>query len=118
MRLPTVLLKARSPQSEKLVPFQAILPMRLKGQVSGKSNSQAEVACLQEIAVLLACMKAADFSETICAKEIGVFKTCYKSFLDHKTATKKAQESGNLTPGANLNYKQLNKLMKKYPGPK
>lgn len=118
MRLPTVLLKARTPQSEKTVPFQAILPLRLKGQVSGKSDSQAEVACLQEIAVLLACMKASDFSETICAKEIGVFKSCYKSFLDRKTEAKKAQSSGILTPGMNLNYKQLNKLMKKYPSPK
>lgn len=119
MRLPTVvLLGARKPQCEAKVPFQEILPLRLKERVSGKSDSQEDVACLQEMAILLACMKNNDMAEPMCSKEIGTFRSCYKGFLDRKSATKKAQSKGILTPGSDLNYKQINKLLKRHPNPK
>lgn len=42
MRIPTAVYlakKARTPQSEATVPFQEILPLRLKNTVSGKADS-------------------------------------------------------------------------------
>jgi len=59
MRVPGALYAARgrAPQNEKDVPFQEILPLRLKNSVSGKADSGNDVACLQEMGVLFACLK-------------------------------------------------------------
>ncbi|KAL9917027.1 coiled-coil-helix-coiled-coil-helix domain-containing protein 1 [Glossina fuscipes] len=110
--------KARAPQNEKDVPFQEILPLRLKNRVSGKSDSSSDVACLQEMSILFACLKDNDFVEKFCHKEISQFKKCYKVFMDGKTALKATVNQGIITPGNNLNYRQLNKYMRLFPNPK
>jgi predicted hydrocarbon binding protein len=110
--------RARDPQNINKVKFQEILPLKLKNSVSGKSDSESNVACLQEMTILLACMKKNDFNEPLCNKEIGTFQNCYTSFLDKSFAMKKTQNKGILTPGKNLNYKQLNKFLKLHPNPK
>ncbi|KAI9583709.1 hypothetical protein GQX74_005457 [Glossina fuscipes] len=109
--------KARAPQNEKDVPFQEILPLRLKNRVSGKSDSSSDVACLQEMSILFACLKDNDFVEKFCHKEISQFKKCYKVFMDGKTALKATVNQGIITPGNNLNYRQLNKYMRLFPNP-
>uniref|UniRef100_A0A0K8TN87 CHCH domain-containing protein n=1 Tax=Tabanus bromius TaxID=304241 RepID=A0A0K8TN87_TABBR len=118
MRIPATLCAARLPQNESKVPFQEILPLRLKNAVSGKADSQTEVACMQEMSVLFACLKNNDFVEQYCSKEISNFNGCYKSFLDRKFQQKKAEHQGVIVPGKNLNYKQLNKYLRSYPNPK
>ena len=118
MRIPTaILLKARSPQQENAVPFQEILPLRLKNTVSGKSDSASDVQCLQEMAVLFACLKDNDFVESSCSKQIGNFQNCYKLHLDKSFAAKRNDNEGIVMPGKKLNYKQLNKYMRRYPNP-
>ncbi|XP_013102407.2 small ribosomal subunit protein mS37 [Stomoxys calcitrans] len=120
MRIPTAVYmakKARTPQSEASVPFQEILPLRLKNTVSGKADSGSDVACLQEMTVLFACLKDNDFAEKMCNKEISQFKKCYKVYMDRKTAAKETINKGIITPGKELNYKQLNKYMRRYPNP-
>lgn len=108
----------RRPQNEAAVPFQEILPLKLKNSVSGKSDSQKEVACLQEMSVLFACLKTNDFVEATCAKEMGTFKKCYKVHIDKELAMKKSKLKNVANPGKDLTYKQLNKFMKLYPNPK
>uniref|UniRef100_A0A1A9V6B0 CHCH domain-containing protein n=1 Tax=Glossina austeni TaxID=7395 RepID=A0A1A9V6B0_GLOAU len=110
--------KARAPQNENKVPFQEILPLRLKNRVSGKADSSSDVACLQEMSILFACLKDNDFVEKFCNKEISQFKKCYKVFMDSKTALKATVNQGIITPGNNLNYRQLNKYMRLFPNPK
>lgn len=118
MKLPTTLLySARTPQNQNAVPFQEILPLRLKNRVSGKSNSTSEVACLQEMAILFACLKDNEFVERFCSKEIANFQGCYKNFLDKNYKAKQTENQGVVAPGKNLNYKQLNKYLRKYPNP-
>ncbi|XP_037953869.1 coiled-coil-helix-coiled-coil-helix domain-containing protein 1 [Teleopsis dalmanni] len=122
MRLsPTVLgfqNKGRTPQNEKAVPFQEILPLRLKNRVSGKADSGSDVACLQEMSVLFACLKDNEFVEQYCNKEITQFKRCYKYFMDSKFQAKQTVNQGIVTPGKDLNYRQLNKYMRGFPNPK
>ncbi|KAM7343892.1 small ribosomal subunit protein mS37 [Cochliomyia hominivorax] len=121
MRVPTAVYaakhKARAPQNEAAVPFQEILPLRLKNSVSGKADSGSDVACLQEMTVLFACLKDNDFVEKFCSKEISQFQRCYKVFMDRKAAAKATINQGIVTPGNNLNYKQLNKYMRRFPNP-
>ncbi|XP_052867298.1 uncharacterized protein LOC128273391 [Anopheles cruzii] len=115
MRTATALLRIRKPQNESDVPFQEMLPLRLKNHVSGKTDKTSDVACLQEMAILFSCMKTNDFNESLCTKEVGSFQRCYKGFLDKKTLKKETSSKGMLVAGKDLNYKQLNKVLKKYP---
>lgn len=121
MRVPTCVYaakhKARAPQNETAVPFQEILPLRLKNSVSGKADSGSDVACLQEMTVLFACLKDNEFVEKFCSKEISQFKKCYKVYMDRKATAKETINQGIVTPGNNLNYKQLNKYMRRFPNP-
>ncbi|ALC40890.1 CG12848 [Drosophila busckii] len=119
MRVPTAVYAARGrqAQNEKDVPFQEILPLRLKNTVSGKADSGSDVACLQEMGVLFACLKDNEFVEKYCHKEISQFKNCYKFYMDRKLEAKKTVNQGIVTPGNNLNYKQLNKYLRRFPNP-
>lgn len=72
---------ARVPQDIKKVPFKPILPLKLRDRgklnwimrlhnnslkpplVSGKVDSQKQVACLHEMSVLFASMKDNEFNE-------------------------------------------------------
>nr|XP_036223253.1 coiled-coil-helix-coiled-coil-helix domain-containing protein 1 isoform X2 [Bactrocera oleae] len=122
MRVPTAVFAyknrdARAPQKEHTVPFQEILPLRLKNRVSGKADSSSDAACLQEMGVLFACLKDNEFVEKYCNKEIQQFQKCYKFYADSKFEAKKTVNQGIITPGKNLNYKQLNKYMRRFPNP-
>lgn len=119
MRIPGALYAARGrkPQNEKDVPFQEILPLRLKNTVSGKADSGSDVACLQEMGVLFACLKDNEFVEKYCHKEISQFQNCYKFYMDRKFEAKQTVNQGIVQPGNNLNYKQLNKYMRRFPNP-
>ncbi|XP_063590846.1 small ribosomal subunit protein mS37-like [Penaeus indicus] len=99
-------------------PFQNILPISLRDHVSGKGNKQQNVACLQEMSVLFACLKANDFNQAMCPKEIQSFKGCHKNFLDTQKLKKVQEREGVLVPGEkDLSPKQLNQLLRKYPQP-
>ncbi|PSN54692.1 hypothetical protein C0J52_01075 [Blattella germanica] len=115
MRILSTLRSARAPQREP-VPFDEILPLRLKATVSGKGSKTSNVACLQEMAIMFACFKNNDFNQELCSKEIGTFQKCYKTFLDDKQIRKNEEQKGIITPGdKNLSSKQLNKYLKRFP---
>lgn len=98
------------------VPFQEILPLKLKPTVSGKGDKTSEVCCLHEMSVLFACMKNNDFSQQLCSKEIEAFQRCYKTTLTQKHTKKVKEAKGILTPGEkHLSHKQINKLLKMFP---
>ncbi|XP_046643594.1 uncharacterized protein LOC124328822 [Daphnia pulicaria] len=96
------------------VPFQEILPLKLKDSVSGKGEKTSDVACLQDMAVMLACFKKHDFNQALCSKEISSFQSCYSKFENDR---EQAKNMDNTLVGAKsrLPYKTLNKILKKYP---
>ncbi|XP_069680864.1 small ribosomal subunit protein mS37 [Periplaneta americana] len=106
---------ARSPQKEP-VPFQEILPLRLKKSVSGKGDKTSDVACLYEMSLMFACFKNNDFNQALCSKEISNFQGCYKDYMDKKRIKKDREQKGILVPGEKkLSHKQLNVLLSKHP---
>lgn len=141
MRLTRILLaykkhhsKARLPQNMKKIPFDPILPMKLKDRglsnyffcstkfnefpmfsVSGKVDAQKQVACLHEMSVLFASLKDHDFNEAFCEKEITALNKA--NILAMNTAREsKLKNAGFVTTiGRDLNSKQLNKYLKKFP---
>ncbi|KAK7862832.1 hypothetical protein R5R35_000850 [Gryllus longicercus] len=117
MRATSFLLKGpgRAPAKEP-VPFVEILPLRLKDTVSGKSNRQAENICLQELGLLLSCLKKHDFNQTSCDKEINAFKNCHKTVMAGKKIIYEQEKRGELKTGTkDLSSKQINKILKQYP---
>lgn len=116
MRLAAILsIPARFNQKEP-VPFQELLPLKLKGQVSGKGEKSSDVVCLHEMSVLFACLKKNDFNQSMCSKEIGSFQKCYTTSLSKKQTKKEHESKGILTPGQkNLTHKQVNQLLKRFP---
>lgn len=98
------------------VPFEQYLPLKLKNSVSGKGQKTNDVPCVQEMFVLFACMKKADFDDKSCSEEIKKLKKCYDIHLVESKKQDELMKSGVPQPGAKkLNHMQLNTLLKKYP---
>lgn len=118
MRIATSLLAARGNAKEP-VPFQEILPLKLKAAVSGKGDKTSEVCCLYEMSVLFACLKTNEFSQSLCSKEIEGFQKCYYKNLNDKQLKKEREAKGMLIPGdKKLSHKQVNKLLQMFPNVK
>lgn len=76
-QLTQVLLKGPGRRPQGLpVPFQQVLPLRLKNRVSGKASKGTNVACLHEMNMMLACFKDSDFDQVRCRAEIEAFRKC------------------------------------------
>ncbi|CAL8077666.1 unnamed protein product [Orchesella dallaii] len=106
------------PKEIKRIPFKEQLPLQLKNSVSGKSEKGVDVSCLQEMAVMFACMKNNDFKEVKCAKEIDIYNNCNKEHTARKKQTKQKEVAGQIVTGTNarnLTTKQMNHLLAKYP---
>lgn len=121
MRLFTALYTApknkspRSPHKGK-VPFRMLLPLELRKTVSSKSDRTTEAACLQEMAVMFACLKKNEFDQTPCINEVNAFQGCYKDFREINAITREQDKKGVLTPGEKkLTYRQVNKLLQAFP---
>lgn len=98
------------------VPFQEILPLKLKNRVSGKGDNLSEVCCLHEMSVLFACFKTHDFAQSPCSKEMESFQKCYLAHLEKVRIRKEREAKGILTPGERkMSHKQVNLLLKNFP---
>lgn len=116
--IPTLLKNAREPQNIHKVPFQELLPLKLRDRVSGKGSRQSDVACVQEMTIMFACLKSNEFNQVACAKEISSFDGCYKKHLDTKFEERQARLKGGMATGKKLHARELNVYLRKYPNPK
>jgi len=114
----TVRPRGRRTQFLPKIPFKEIAPLALRNEVSGKGSKGADVTCLQEMAVMFACMKNNDFKEVKCSPEIETFMTCYNQHTADKTLQKKRELSGEVVVGRNprnLTTTQINGLLQRFP---
>lgn len=86
MRLFSVLLRknGRIPQDINKVPFKANLPLKLRDRVSGKSDRQKPVPCLQELTTLFASLRDNDFNEELCVKETAALRAANREYLTNR----------------------------------
>ncbi|XP_056631915.1 coiled-coil-helix-coiled-coil-helix domain-containing protein 1 [Diorhabda sublineata] len=104
------------PIPKEPVPFKELLPLKLKGAVSGKGGKSSDVCCIYEMSIMFACFKENEFNQAVCSKEIESFKKCYKNHLDAKKLKEEKEAKGVLTPGEKkMSHKQLNALLRKFP---
>lgn len=98
------------------VPFQEILPLKLRDRVSGKGENLTQVCCLHEMSVLFACFKTHDFNQSPCAKEMETLQKCYMAHLEKEKTRKEKEARGILTPGEKkMSHKQMNILLRNFP---
>ncbi|CAG0902974.1 unnamed protein product, partial [Darwinula stevensoni] len=65
----------RKPGKEP-VQYRLRFPPYLKDSVSGKQEKKMDAVCIQEMTVMMACLKKNEFKESGCAPEISAFKKC------------------------------------------
>lgn len=116
MRLPLpVRPTSRKPQDEKLVPLKIMRPLKLRDYVSGKGEKGAQAVCLQEMTIMMACLKTSEFDQVPCSNEIANFQACVtesrKDFLEREEMMKKGVTAG----ARKLNHIQVNRILQKYP---
>lgn len=120
MRIFATLLKGngRWPQNINKVPFKALLPLKLRNHVSGKSDRQPEVPCLHELTLLFASLKTHEFDDLLCVREADKLRQANVEYLTKRFHQKRLVNQGIVAPGKNLSFRQINIFLKGYPNPK
>ncbi|XP_070610041.1 small ribosomal subunit protein mS37 [Erythrolamprus reginae] len=90
-------------------PIKAKLPLVLADRISNRQLKLGEASCLTEMALMMACWKANEFSDVACAKEITTFFDCAAKAEAKKKGTTPEDSSGTLDP------QQVNKLLGRHP---
>ncbi|XP_011498475.1 PREDICTED: uncharacterized protein LOC105362688 [Ceratosolen solmsi marchali] len=115
MRLTSYVLKARTPQSDK-VPLQEILQLKLKNKVSGKYDQKNEGSCVHEVLNLIGCLSDNQYENHKCSAEAEKLDLCYTRYRASKADLKYAKQKGLLMPGQKkFTHMQIRTLLKKYP---
>lgn len=92
-------------------PYQLVLPPALKNEVSKKGDDRGRPPCLQEMSLMLVCLRSHEFEENHCSKEIDAFIQCNKKYESDTSS----QEIG---VGVKRYPSELvNSVLKKYPQP-
>lgn len=86
--------------------------------MSGKVDATSQVECLHEMSVLFAALKDTEFTEKNCTREIEALNKAHVAAMN-KAREDKLKNAGQITTtGRELNSKQLNRYLKKFPQPK
>lgn len=83
--------------------------------MSGKADSQKQVACLHELSLVFAKLKDTDFDDRKCNKELDQLRVAHVAAMN-KAREDQLKNTGQLhTTGRQLNSRQLNKYLKSFP---
>lgn len=116
MRLPVPMRPlGRRRQDEKRVELKIMRPLRLRDYVSGRGSGNDNVACIQEMSVMMACFKANEFEQAVCAPEIAKFQNCVTASRQAQMEREEILKKGITVGAKKLNHLQVNKLLKKHP---
>jgi hypothetical protein len=96
-------------------PFKQVLPPVLRNEVSRKGEKQKSSICLQEMSLMLVCLKKHDFEQSRCAKEIEGFITCTEEHAKAAAEAKKATTSS--TTSGRYPVDVVNSHLRLYPQP-
>ncbi|XP_034196624.1 small ribosomal subunit protein mS37 [Osmia lignaria lignaria] len=118
MRLNAVYLGkyARSPQSEKKVPFKEAYPLKLQNRVSGRAPTSLQDKCLFEMSLLFNCWKEKEFGFGACNEFELKLQKCYKNLqITMKNQSEQSKKDIPTPETKNFSDKQLTYLLRKYP---
>ncbi|XP_065206758.1 small ribosomal subunit protein mS37 [Planococcus citri] len=105
--------------NEKHIKFRPEMRMELRSNVAGNKQKFSSGACIQEMFIMMACLKKNEFDQTMCTNETNKFRQCNESYFANRDQKIKNQRSGIVTPGLkDLSAPQVNTLLKDFPKPK
>ncbi|XP_066477829.1 small ribosomal subunit protein mS37 [Tiliqua scincoides] len=93
-------------------PVKPPRPLVLADRVSSRRLQLGEATCVTEMSLMMACWKQNEFNDAVCAKEIQTFLDCAAK-AEAERKEKITLESLNQL--RNLDAKQVNKLLKRFP---
>ncbi|XP_061490759.1 small ribosomal subunit protein mS37 [Rhineura floridana] len=96
----------------KPTPVRLPRSLVLANQVSNRRLRLGEASCITEMSLMMACWKQNEFSDTTCAQEIQTFFDCSAKAEAERKERIRQQLLGQ---SENLDSKQVNKLLKRFP---
>lgn len=106
--------RIRYTTKEHEIQYKSELPLRLRNHISGKAIRSRGKNCIQEMYVMMACLKKQEFDQTDCGREVQAFRKC-SDHLAAELAIKKKRAQSVATSGHELTTKQMNEFLKKFP---
>ncbi|KAL5966301.1 Coiled-coil-helix-coiled-coil-helix domain-containing protein 1 [Taenia solium] len=96
----------------------------LKNKVSGKGEKETRAVCVEEIALMLACLKTNDYEEKPCSQVIDVFKKCVAAAELRRERNKQARHLGQFNANSvdpdevrKFSSIHINRALRKFPEP-
>ncbi|KAA0187978.1 Coiled-coil-helix-coiled-coil-helix domain-containing protein 1 [Fasciolopsis buskii] len=96
----------------------------LKDKVSGKGEKEPRAVCVEEMSLMLNCLKSNDFDEKPCTQFIETFKNCVQVAETRRLKSKEMRKSGLFEAPTDegvsrrLPAAQVTKLLRMFPEPK
>ncbi|XP_043675443.1 coiled-coil-helix-coiled-coil-helix domain-containing protein 1 [Vespula pensylvanica] len=116
MRFTLPYFNGRRPQSEKKVPFKVLKPLVLSNRVSHKGSDIPGKGCLQELTILLTCLREKEFNNFDCTKELASFEQCNKKFAKLSRDMKILRSQTMPVPNSKVHSsKQISHLLNLFP---
>nr|CDS25631.1 coiled coil helix coiled coil helix [Hymenolepis microstoma] len=96
----------------------------LKNKVSGKGEKETRAVCVEEMALMLTCLKTNDFEEKPCSHVIDSFKRCVIAADARRERNKESRKMGHFNTDSDdadevgkLSSIQINRVLRKFPEP-
>ncbi|KAF8567614.1 Coiled-coil-helix-coiled-coil-helix domain-containing protein 1 [Paragonimus westermani] len=97
----------------------------LKNKVSGKDEKEPRAVCVEEMMLMLNCLKTNDFDEKPCTQLIDTFNHCVQMAERQRRNNKELRKAGAFessedidTTSKRLPASQVTKLLQRFPEPK
>ncbi|VDL18947.1 unnamed protein product [Hymenolepis diminuta] len=94
----------------------------LKNKVSGKGEKETRAVCVEEMALMLACLKTNDYEEKPCSQVIDSFKRCVIAAEARRERNKEARKMGHFNTDPDdadevkkLSSIQINRVLRRFP---
>ncbi|KAK4468583.1 hypothetical protein MN116_007776 [Schistosoma mekongi] len=95
----------------------------LKDKVIGKGDKTKRAVCVEEMLLMLACLKESDYDQGPCTQLIDTFNKCVRVTEEERRVKKDMRKSGftlssELSEPVNrLSSQQVTKLLRRFPEP-
>ncbi|KAF5405840.1 Coiled-coil-helix-coiled-coil-helix domain-containing protein 1 [Paragonimus heterotremus] len=97
----------------------------LKNKVSGKDEKAPRAVCVEEMMLMLNCLKTNDFDEKPCTKLIDTFNNCVQMAERQRRKNKELRKTGAFESSEDIDAtskrlpaSQVTKLLQRFPEPK
>ncbi|CAH8864691.1 unnamed protein product [Trichobilharzia szidati] len=96
----------------------------LKNRVTGKGDKTRRAVCVEEMLLMLACLKESDYDQLPCTQVIDTFNKCVQVMEEDRNMKKRMRKSGIVLQSQEsgdssnrLSSEQITRLLRRFPEP-